>query len=65
MKGKSVCCHGWFNLALDTWRRQESAFGLLRKAYAKCQGFSGSPSLRQSVWSRLKLVPLGEIARNS
>ena len=30
-----------FNVPLDTWRRQERAFGLLRKVYAKRAGIRG------------------------
>jgi hypothetical protein len=30
-----------FNLPLDTWRRQEGAFGLLKKVYAKRAAIRG------------------------
>jgi hypothetical protein len=30
-----------FNIALETWRRQERAFGLLRKVYAKRAALRG------------------------
>jgi len=33
-----------FNLPLDTWRRQEGAFGLLRKVYAKRAAIRGQQS---------------------
>jgi hypothetical protein len=35
----SVCER--FNLSLDTWRRQEHAFGLLKKVYAKRAAIRG------------------------
>jgi hypothetical protein len=33
-----------FNLPLDTWRRQERAFGLLKKVYAKRAAIRGQPT---------------------
>ena len=43
-----------FNLPLDTWRRQERAFGLLKKVYAKRAAIRSPRSLFHSPWSSFK-----------
>jgi hypothetical protein len=42
-----------FNLPLDTWRRQERAFGLLKKVFAKPAGIRGQQAAVVSpYWSQ-------------
>jgi len=41
-----------FNLPLDTWRRQESAFGLLKKVYAKRAAIRGQQAPSVPEWSQ-------------
>ena len=39
-----------FNLPLDTWRRQQRAFGLLRKVYGKRAAIRGQQSQCVPEW---------------
>jgi hypothetical protein len=39
-----------FNLPLETWRRQECAFGLLRKVYAKRASIRGQQPPTVPAW---------------
>jgi len=41
-----------FNLPLDTWRRQERAFGLLRKVYSKRAAIRGQQAPSVPEWSQ-------------
>ena len=39
-----------FNMALETWRRQERAFGLLKKVYAKRAAIRGQQPAETPHW---------------
>ena len=47
----TVACER-FNLSLDTWKRQERAFGLLKKVYAKRAKIRGEqPIITKPAWA--------------
>jgi len=41
-----------FSISLDTWRRQERAFGLLRKVYAKRAAIRGRQPSPMPEWTQ-------------